>query len=102
MAVNAVVVAEMFYLSTAAHPGPGAQPPGTHRNRMVLWALAACIPLQWAFTHTPLMQEIFGSADLSVLEWAKVLGAGLLVFIVAELEKFVIRRSPMAGRLVHA
>ena len=65
-------------------------------------ALAACIPLQWAFTHTPLMQDIFGSADLSVQEWAKVLGAGLLVFFVAELEKFVIRRSPMAARLVHA
>jgi len=26
----------------------------------------------------------------------------LLVFFVAELEKFVIRRSPMAARLVHA
>ena len=31
-----------------------------------------------------------------------LLGAGLLVFFVAELEKFVIRRSPMAARLVHA
>jgi magnesium-transporting ATPase (P-type) len=103
MAVNAVVVAEMFYLVNSRFIlAPVLSRQGLTGNRMVLWALAACIPLQWAFTHTPLMQDIFGSADLSVQEWAKVLGAGLLVFFVAELEKFVIRRSPMAARLVHA
>ena len=57
------------------------------------------MPLQLAFTHLPAMQGIFGSTDLDALEWLKVLGAGLLVFGVAELEKFVIRRTPLAGRL---
>ncbi|MCZ2406033.1 MAG: cation-transporting P-type ATPase [Burkholderiales bacterium] len=103
MAVNAVVAAEMFYLVNSRFIlAPVLSRQGLTGNRMVLWALAACLPLQWAFTHTPFMQGVFGSTDLTALEWAKVLGAGLLVFLVAELEKFVIRRSPVAARLVQA
>ena len=45
------------------------------------------------------MQGIFGSTDLHLTEWLKVLGAGLMVFCIAELEKFVIRRSPITARL---
>ena len=58
--------------------------------------------LQLAFTHTAVMHSIFESTHLSPLEWLKVLGAGLLVFAVAELEKFVIRRTPLASRVVQA
>jgi hypothetical protein len=42
------------------------------------------------------MHAIFGSAHLSPGEWLRVIGAGLLVFVVAEIEKAVIRR--MGGR----
>ena len=54
------------------------------------------------FTHTSIMHSIFDSTHLTPLEWLKVLGAGLLVFTVAELEKFVIRRTPLASRVVQA
>lgn len=72
---------------------------GLTGNQVALWAIAACVPLQLAFTHLPLMQGIFGSTDLDTVEWLKVLASGLLVFCVAELEKVVIRRSPLATRL---
>jgi hypothetical protein len=48
------------------------------------------------------MQAIFGSTDLSLLEWSKVVAAGMLVFCVAELEKFMIRRTPLASHLSYA
>lgn len=102
MAVNAVVVAEMFYLLNSRFIlAPVLSRQGLTGNRVVLLALLACIPLQIAFTHAPLMQAIFDSTALTALEWAKVVAAGLLVFCVAELEKAVIRRSPMAARLAH-
>jgi hypothetical protein len=47
------------------------------------------------------MQQIFGSAALSIAEWIKVLGAGLLVFGLAEVEKLVIRRSGWSARLAY-
>ncbi|THF55589.1 cation-transporting P-type ATPase [Pseudothauera rhizosphaerae] len=100
MAVNAVVVAEMFYLvNSRSILAPVANREGLTGNRYVLVAIAACIPLQIAFTHTAPMQAVFGSTDLTALEWAKVVGAGLLVFCGAELEKFIIRRTRLATRL---
>lgn len=100
MAVNAVVVAEMFYLVNSRYIlAPVVNLEGLTGNRYILLAIAACIPLQLAYTHAPMMQSIFDSTDLSLLEWAKVVGAGLLVFCVAELEKFVIRRTRLALRL---
>ncbi|MFP5486101.1 MAG: cation-transporting P-type ATPase [Gammaproteobacteria bacterium] len=103
MAVNAVVVAEMFYLLNSRFIlAPVLSRQGLTGNRVILLALLACIPLQIAFTHAPILQSIFDSTALTMQEWAKVLGAGLLVFCVAELEKTIIRRSPLAARLVHA
>jgi len=100
MAVNAIVVAEMFYLLNSRHVLASVlNRDGLTGNHVALWAIAACVPLQLGFTHLPMMQGIFGSTDLDTVEWFKVLAAGLLVFSVAELEKFIIRRTPLAGRL---
>lgn len=100
MAVNAVVVAGMFYLFNSRFLlQPVLSRSGLTGNPHVLLAIATCACLQIAYTHLPLMQAIFNSTDLSLLEWGKVLVAGLLVFCVAELEKFVVRRSRLAVRL---
>lgn len=103
MAVNAVVAAEMFYLLNSRYIfAPVTNHEGLTGNRYVLLAIAACIPLQLAYTHLPALQTVFGSADLSVLEWLKVVGAGLLVFSGAELEKLTLRRTGLAHRFRHA
>ena len=103
MAVNAVVVAEMFYLLNSRYIfAPVLNRAGLTGNRYVLLAIAVCIPLQLAFTYAPVMQGIFGSTGLGLLDWLKVLGAGLLVFGLAELEKLLIRRTGMADRLAYA
>jgi len=99
LAVNAVVMAEMFYLlNSRSIFAPVTNRAGLTGNRYVLMAIATCIVLQLTFTYAPVMQGLFGSTGLSPLEWLKVLGAGLLVFCVAELEKLVIRRTPLAAR----
>ncbi len=99
MAVNAVVAAEIFYLFNSRYiVAPVTTWTGLTGNPYVLLAATACIPLQIAFTHASFLQDIFGSTDLSGLEWLKVIGAGFLVFSLAECEKFVIRRlRPLAG-----
>ncbi|MDX9741267.1 MAG: cation-transporting P-type ATPase [Gammaproteobacteria bacterium] len=94
MAVNAIVLAEMFYLLNSRYIFASVlNREGLLGNRYVLVAIAACIPLQLLFTHTGVMQSIFGSADLTAGDWLKVICAGLLVFIVAELEKYFLRRT---------
>lgn len=103
IAVNAVVMAEMLYLVNSRYILASVlNREGLTGNRYVLFSIAACIALQLAYTYTPFMQAIFDSSSLSALEWGRVLGAGLMVFCVAELEKFVIRRTGLASRLLPA
>ena len=100
MAVNAVVVSEMFYLVNSRFIlQPVISRQGLGGNPLILLAIATCLPLQLAYTHLPALQSVFASTSLSLLEWGKVLAAGLFVFVVAELEKSVVRRSGLATRL---
>jgi calcium-translocating P-type ATPase len=94
MAVNAIVLCEMFYLLNSRYIfAPVLSRQGLLGNVYVLIAIGACIPLQLLFTHAEAMQAIFGSTDLTAWEWCKAVCAGLLVFVVAELEKYVLRRT---------
>jgi len=101
MAVNAVVAAEMFYLLNSRFIMSSVlNREGLTGNRYVLLTIATCMLLQIFYTHTPFLQAIFNSTDLTFMEWAKVLAAGLLVFSVAEFEKFIMRRTRLAAQLV--
>ncbi|MBX3710029.1 MAG: cation-transporting P-type ATPase [Gammaproteobacteria bacterium] len=100
MAVNAVVMSEMFYLVNSRHIFASVMNrEGLLGNYYVLLAIAICILLQLAFTHLPSIQAIFGSANLTIVEWLKVIMAGLLVFCVAELEKWMIRQKKLKTKL---
>ena len=103
MAVNAIVMAEMFYLLNSRRLLASVlNRDGLTGNRAVLLAIALCVLLQLAYTYLPLMHAIFGSTGLQPGEWLKVIGAGALVFVTAELEKWVIRSTPLAARLAAA
>lgn len=100
MAVNALVVAEMFYLLSSRSIFRSALTvTGLFGNRVALITIAACLVLQMIFTYTPFMQNTFGAAPLNGREWLEVMGAGLLVFFGAEIEKWVVRRAGWAERL---
>src|SRR5690606_41075889 len=88
MAVSAVVAAEKFYLINSRYILASVlNREGLLGNRYVLLAIAACACLQVIYTYLPVMHDIFGSVGLTPAQWLKVLGAGLLVFVGAELEK---------------
>jgi len=93
MAVSAVVAAEMFYLINSRHLFRTAlSREGLFGNRHALLAIAVCAALQIAFIYAAPLQVIFGSAPLTPVECLKALLAGMLVFVIAEVEKAVIRR----------
>jgi magnesium-transporting ATPase (P-type) len=99
MAVNTVVMAEMFYLLGSRHVTDTVlSREGLLGNPYVLLSLAACVPLQLAFTYWPFLQEVFGSAALTGTQWLWVVAAGSLTFWVVELEKAVLRATGLAAR----
>ena len=92
MAVSAVVIAEMFYLVNSRHIFRSVLSyEGLFGNRYVPIVLIACAALQFAYVHAGPLQAVFGSTDLTAGEWLKVVTAGALVFIAAEVEKGVLR-----------
>ena len=97
MAVNAIVVAEMFYLlNNRFLLAPVLNRIGLFGNKIAMATVAACAALQLAFTYTPAMNAIFGSAPLGYVEWLKAAAVGALVFAVVEIEKFVVRQRKIS------
>ncbi|MGE0082457.1 MAG: HAD-IC family P-type ATPase, partial [Thiohalomonadaceae bacterium] len=92
IAVSAIVVAEMFYLINSRYILRSVvSREGLLGNPYVLFAIAGCALLQFAYTVTPALQAVFQSTPLSGWEWSRVILAGALVFTAAELEKMVMR-----------
>lgn len=93
IAVNAIVVAEMFYLiNSRSILGSSLNLQGLFGNTYVLLAIAGAVLLQLAFTYWPPIQSVLGSASLQGEEWMRIIAVGLLIFFIAELEKWFMRR----------
>ena len=75
MAVNSVVVCEMFYLLNSRHIYDSVlSREGLFGNRQVLLAIAARVVLQLLYTYAPPLQALFGSVGLAPGEWAGAAG----------------------------
>lgn len=99
MAVNALVLGEIFYLWNVRFLyAAGFTRGGLLGSRAVLLAIGVCLCLQVGFTHVPFMNTLFGTEPLDVQAWLWCISAGLLVFIAVEFEKFALRhRGRQAG-----
>lgn len=62
-------------------------------NRYVLLAVGLLLILQLLFTYLPLMQQLFGTAALDAAAWGRIIAVGLLLFLIIELEKYILRRK---------
>lgn len=98
MAVNAFVVAQMFYLfncRSLSRPLWRLQP---FANSWLWLGLAGMALLQWGFTYLPGMQRLFHSAALGGFDWLLVLAVGAGVGLLVSLEKWLLARRAVAAR----
>lgn len=94
VAVNTLVIGEIFYLlNTRYITAPVLNREGLLGNRNVLWAIAIVLLFQLLYTYLPIMQFFFQSAPLPLDAWLRISAAGVLLFIVVEVEKLVIRTA---------
>ncbi|WP_421856263.1 HAD-IC family P-type ATPase [Oceanicaulis sp.] len=104
IAVNTLVVMEIFYLFSVRYlHGPSMTLRGVVGTRPVLIAVAAVAGLQFLFTYAPFMETFFGTRPLSLSQGLQIVAIGLLVLIILELEKRLVRavflpRSPDPSR----
>jgi magnesium-transporting ATPase (P-type) len=102
ISVNAFVLVEMSYLFNCRTLTLWAGSVGWFTNRLLLLGVAIQVLLQLFFTYAPVMNTLFGSAPITLLQWSPVLGLALLSFVIVEVEKGLRVRLAHGGARVAA
>jgi len=93
MVVNVLCVLEIFYLFNVRYLHMRSFTwRGARGTPAVLWAIAAVVAAQLAFTYLPWMQVLFDTRAVAAIDGAAILGIGLAFMAVLELEKTLLRR----------
>ncbi len=90
MVVNTLVVMEIFYLFSVRYVhGTSFTWQGVLGTRAVLIGVATVVVAQFAFTYLPPMQAVFGSRPVPLTDGLAIIGVGVLLLLVVEIEKRV-------------
>ena len=93
VAVNALVMLEVFYLFTTRFLNRAVlNREGLFGSRRVWVSIAAVVCLQLAFTYAPSMATFFQTQPIGAGAWLRILALSSLVLFAVELEKWLIRR----------
>ncbi len=92
VAVNTVIMVEVFYLLNCRSLTHSMFRIGVLSNRWVLVGIAAMLLLQLLFTYAPFMNTVLQSAPITAGAWARVVGVGFVGYLLVELEKWLRRR----------
>ena len=92
VAVNTLVMLEVAYLLNTRYLHETVlSREGLLGNRYVLMAIGLVIVFQMAFTYIPLMQTFFRVEAIDGASWLRIIGAAVLLFLLVEVEKKVMR-----------
>lgn len=87
-AVNVIVLGQAFYLFNCRSLRYSMFHVGLLSNLWLWCGVAVMIGLQLIFTYMPLMNRIFESAPTTWRPWALAIASGLLLFMLAEVDKW--------------
>lgn len=90
IAVNTLVAGQLFYLFNCRKIKLPSLGKGFFNNKYAFIAAALLIVFQLAFVYTPFMNTFFGTEPIKAAFWIYPMAAGLFVFIVVEVEKYII------------
>ena len=93
VAVNTVVMFEIFYLFSARYLlAPALTFEGLSGNRYVLYAIGLLLVIQMAFTYLSPMQALFATTAMDSDAWLRVVLVASSVLILVETEKLLLRK----------
>jgi calcium-translocating P-type ATPase len=93
LVVNTIVSLEIFYLFSIRYiHGSSLSRVGIFGTPVLLGALGVVVALQLLFTYAPFMHWLFGTQPLSFVELMVPVIAGVVLFAILEIEKWVMRR----------
>lgn len=98
VAVNMLVLCEAVYLLNCRKIyNPVLSFKELLGSKPVLISIAIALFLQVLFTYAPIMQHFFGTSAMSFSQWLYVLLSALILFLLVEFEKLIMRRFTKAN-----
>ncbi|MGE0821157.1 MAG: cation-transporting P-type ATPase [Candidatus Binatia bacterium] len=99
VAVNVLVMGELFYLFNCRSLTQTMFTVGLFSNPWLILGVVSMAGLQVVFTHTPVMNYLFHSAPITLAAWGSIVAAGLGVYVIVGIEKWIRRRfsAPSVG-----
>jgi magnesium-transporting ATPase (P-type) len=103
VAVNMITIGQVFYLLNSRYLLDSSLSFKAHLgNRYLPLGIGAVVVLQLLFTYAPPLQRLFDNEPIPLWVWPWLILAGLIFFIVMEVEKLLIRSSASLRRAVTA
>jgi magnesium-transporting ATPase (P-type) len=88
VAVNTIVMCEIFYLFNVRRSGRAGSGGSSLSDLLpAVTASALVLLFQVGFTYLPAMQQLFGTAPLAISHWLAITAVAFGVYVVVELEK---------------
>lgn len=101
IAVNTLVMFEVFFLfSTRYLKASVLKLEGLLGNGYILGAVLVVVGFQLLFTYTPLLQHLFGTVDIGLKAWGRILLVAPSVLFLVELEKAIFRYYEVRDKTV--
>jgi len=99
LAMNTLVVMEIFHLFFIRNMYGTSLTWKAVRGTKVVWGAVITVTLgQFAITYLPVMQSIFATEPVSFLDGVLMVGIGIALFVIIEIEKQIrLRLAPAAG-----
>lgn len=92
IAANVFVFGELFYLFNCRSLLRPSWHSRLWANKFLLAGAILMIALQLLYTYAPVMNDLFGSAPISITDWGWILVSSAAVHLLIELEKWIRRR----------
>jgi magnesium-transporting ATPase (P-type) len=96
VAVNVLVMGELFYLFNCRSLTRSMFALGVFSNPLLILGAGAMIGLQLLFTYSEVMNRLFQSAPIGLDAWLRIVAVGMGVYLIIGLEKWL--RRTRAGK----
>ena len=100
IAVNTIVMIEIFYLFNCRSLTKSILLTGFFSNKLIFLGVGTMILLQIAFTYIPVMNEIFHSKPIGIDSWLQIIGVSIVTFLIIEIKKFVLVRLKTSRKII--
>lgn len=89
IAVNTIVMIELFYLFNCRSLTKSMFQIGMFSNKFIWIGVAVMICIQILFTYLPIMNDVFDSHPISIMSWLKIIGIAAITYVIIEIVKLV-------------